>query len=37
VIPANGLLFHKDTMNVTNEVLSRLDKELPTMRVNFSQ
>ncbi len=35
VIPANGLLFHKDTMNITAEVLARLDKELPNMRVNF--
>jgi Skp family chaperone for outer membrane proteins len=37
VLPANGVLFHKDAMNITGEVLTRLDKELPTMQVNFNQ
>jgi Skp family chaperone for outer membrane proteins len=37
VMPANGLLYSKDEMNITSEVLSRLDKELPSMKVNFGQ
>jgi outer membrane protein len=37
VIPANGLLYHKNEMNITAEVLARLDKELPSMKVNFGQ
>ncbi len=37
VIPSQQLLYHDQSMDITEEVLSRLDGQMPSLNVDFAQ